>query len=92
MWVENLEKGFGDLGKLVVELAVDACAEEGKCLDDALDVRVFALFAIEQEALGDLRVTPCEVAGQFAQVGQFPLVVGQQFFQHSVLFDLAGVR
>ena len=48
--------------------------EGNKCLDDALDVAgvSYALIPPSAGALGDLRVTPCEVAGQFAQVGPVP--------------------
>jgi hypothetical protein len=45
--IENLQESFGDLWKLVVELAVDTCGEEGKTFDDTFDVRVLALFSVQ---------------------------------------------
>jgi hypothetical protein len=79
--VQHLEQRFGEFGIVVVEALGDARVEQREGFDHALDVRVFAHFAADQEAAGDLRIALGEVAQVAAQVAQFALVVRQHLFQ-----------
>jgi hypothetical protein len=82
MRVKHLHERFADFRELVVQLAMDSRGQEGKCFDDALDMRVFALVAFERKTSGYFRIALCEFAGQLAKICQFPFVVRQQVFEH----------
>ena len=47
MRIEDAQQRFGDSGKFVVDLQMDARGEKREGFEHALDVRVFALIGLE---------------------------------------------
>ncbi len=75
MRVEDPEQGFGDFREIVVNFQVDAGGEKGEGLDQALDVRVGALIALQQLARGNLGVALGELRAHLAHEGQLIFVI-----------------
>jgi len=62
MRIQHFEQGFRELRVIVVEALGDARVEQRERFDHALHMRIFADFATDQEAPGDLRIALGEVA------------------------------
>ena len=56
------------LRELGVDLELNACSQEGKALEQALDVGVGALESVEPEAACNLGIVTRELAAEIAQV------------------------
>ena len=82
MRVENIQKRLGDLGEIIVDLVPDAGGEQGKRLDQPIDVRVRALVLVESEAAGNLRMIAGELGAELADEAQLALVIGEQLVRH----------
>src|SRR5258708_466307 len=70
MRIENVEKGLGYLGKLVVDLEPGASGKKGEGLDHALDMRVFASIGPERQRRGDLGIFCGDLRSHRAQEGR----------------------
>src|SRR5690606_33164356 len=80
MRVHHLQQRLGEFRVVVLDLLVGARAEQRERLDQALDVRVLAAIARQQQAPGDLRVALGELLAITTQEAELALVVGQQVF------------
>lgn len=83
--IENAQHRAGDFGKFVVDLEMDARREKREGFEHALDVRVFALIGLDEEARGDLGVLAGKFRAHLAQEGQLAFVVEQQIVTHRAL-------
>ncbi|MNN61915.1 hypothetical protein D3C81_1771760 [compost metagenome] len=73
--VQGFEQGMGKLRIGVVEALGDPGSKQGNGLDQALDVRIFARFASDQQAPGRLRITAGKLARVLAEQAQLALVI-----------------
>ncbi|KAG1080784.1 hypothetical protein G6F40_015740 [Rhizopus arrhizus] len=64
--VHHLEQRLGEFGVVVVQLLVDAGAQQCERFDHAFDVRILAGLARQPETGGDLRIPFGEVARRTA--------------------------
>lgn len=76
--IDDVEQVAGEARVLGIELEVDARRQEGRGLDQALDVGVGDLLAFDAEPVGDLRKGARELGRALAEVAQFLLVQAQQ--------------
>ena len=76
--VEDVEQLGGDLGKVGVQVPLDAAGEKSEGLDETLDVGVGGLLRLELEARRHFGVALGEEVAHLAQVGQLLPVVAQQ--------------
>ena len=82
--IDDAEQRLGHLGKLVVDLQVNARGQESEGFQQPLDVRVLALIGLEVEAGGDLGILLAELRAHLAQERQLPLVVEKQVVAHPI--------
>src|SRR5207237_1438447 len=82
MRIERIQKGFSDLGELVVDLVVHAAAQQREGFDEPFDVRVFACIGSKQQAVRNLRIFFCKLAGHLTNKRQLALVIRKQFVSH----------
>src|SRR5262245_55831151 len=80
LWIQDVEQCAGDVGKLAVDLVLQASGEKGERFDESFDVWIGALVVSQLESLRDFRITLGEHASHASQVSQLRLVVLQEFF------------
>ena len=64
---------------------MDASGQEGKCLDQPLDVRIGAAILFQLQARGGGRVLLGELLGELANEQQLALIVRIECFAHGAL-------
>jgi hypothetical protein len=82
MGVEDIQERLGDLGKIVVDLAVYPGAEKGKSLDEPFGMWVFALIGFEEEPPGNLGVLFREFNPHFTNKSKLPLIIAEKVVVH----------
>ena len=80
MRVQQLQQRLGDLGKLVVDLVLNAPGKQGKCLDQALDVRISATIFFQLQPARDLGIPLRKLGAHLANELQLTLVIGVKLF------------
>jgi hypothetical protein len=75
MRVEDVEQRFGEFGVVVVEALGDAGVQQRERFDHALDVRVFAHLAADEQLAGDPGVALGKFARMAAQEAELLLVI-----------------
>ena len=91
--IDDRQHRVGQFGELVVQLVADAAGEEGKRLDEALDVRVGGAVRLQLQARRRRRVLASELLRELADEVEFGLVVGVEFLAHDAphrRLDLCG--
>src|SRR6185436_12793710 len=82
MRVQGIQQGFGDFRELVIQLVVDASAEQSKCFDQAFDVRILARVRAQHEAASSGRILFGELRGHLADKSQLAFVIWEKVFSH----------
>ena len=80
--VDDLEQALREARELGVELELHPAGQEGRALEQSLDVGVVHLDAVDAQPRGDLRELLRELGTHLAQVLQFLVVVAQQSRVH----------
>ncbi len=77
---------FTNLGKVVIDPAMYAGGQKRKPFKKASHMLIVAAVRVEQEPAGNPGILARELPAHLAQIGQFPLIVIQQFFAHALLY------
>ena len=80
--MNDLRQRFTDLGKIIIDPAVDACGKKRKSFEETAHVRIVAVFGVKQQPPRHLRILARKLPTHLAQIGQFALIVFQEFLAH----------
>ena len=83
MRIDNAEQALRNLGELIVDLQVNPGSEEGKTLEQPLDVRVVAAVGLQLQTCGDFGMLLGKLRSHLPQEAQFALVVFQKIIAHA---------
>src|SRR6185436_1896460 len=95
MWINGLQQGLGEAGKLRVELEVDPCRKPSETLQQAFDIWIGAnllCIPVQRQPSGNLWIFPGELARHFPQVPQFEVVETEEPFVHALNLPRSNAR